>query len=119
LKPRLDDRSATVPETIEIPMSSTQTLIQATLSRLSARLGTGLMDAAAGLTALAQDAPDRVREEIRLFWEEVEAEAQRLEQPRPHDGFETSQPPSSRDPQERIDQLRARIAQLSQRLDPS
>lgn len=100
-------------------MSSTQSLIQATLSRLGARLGSGLMDAAAGLTALAQEAPDRMREEIRLFWEEVEAEAQRLEQPWPPEGTDPAQPPPSRDPQERIDQLRARIAQLSLRLDPS
>jgi hypothetical protein len=100
-------------------MSAPQTLIQATLLRLSARLGSGLMDAAAGLTALAQDAPDRVREELQRFWEEVEAEAQRLDEAGTSSTTVPTQSAGSLDPQERIDALRARIAEFSQRLDRS
>jgi uncharacterized protein YceH (UPF0502 family) len=100
-------------------MSAPQTLIQATLLRLSARLGSGLMDAAAGLTALAQDAPDRVREELQRFWEEVEAEAQRLDEAGTASTTVTTQSAASLDPQQRIDTLRARIAEFSQRLDRS
>ena len=107
-------------------MSAPQTLIQAALQRLGARLGSGLMDAAAGLSVLAQDAPERLREEFQLFWEEVEAEAARMERGDGpgHAGVDSAvssspAPESSmpRDPQRQIDDLRARIAALAQRLD--
>jgi hypothetical protein len=109
-------------------MSAPQTLIQAALQRLGARLGSGLMDAAASLSVLAQDAPERLREEFQLFWEEVEAEAQRIERGESEDGRPPSgwdggaaggaaQPAAPIDPQRQIDDLRARIAALAQRLD--
>ena len=107
-------------------MSAPQTLIQAALQRLGARLGSGLLDAAATLSVLAQDAPERLREELKLFWEEVEAEAQRIERgeaqapggadaPAGATGAWTST--AAGDPQHQIDHLRARIAALAQRLD--
>ncbi|MEB3105162.1 MAG: hypothetical protein VKN17_05215 [Cyanobacteriota bacterium] len=104
-------------------MSAPQTLIQAAIQRLGARLGSGLMDAAAGLSVLAQDAPERLREEFQLFWEEVEAEAARIERGETHGaeggetGFTTPDPVVAGDPQRQIDDLRARIAALAQRLD--
>ena len=60
-------------------MSAPLSLIQAALQRLSARIGSGLIDAAASLAAAAQEAPDKLRQELQLFWEEVEAEADRIE----------------------------------------
>ena len=42
-------------------------------------MGSGLADAAAQLSLLAQDAPEKLVQEIQLFWEEVELEADRLE----------------------------------------
>ena len=101
-------------------MSAPQTLIQAALQRLGARLGSGLMDAAASLSVLAQDAPERLREEFQLFWEEVEAEAERLERgdgARAEATGATASAPAPPDPQGQIDDLRARIAALAQRLD--
>ena len=105
-------------------MSTPQTLVQAALNRLSARLGSGLADAAAGLAVLAQDAPERFRQEWDLFREEVELEAQRLEKGATDaadlDGGQsvpTASPPSSQEPQEQIDQLRAQVARLSRRLE--
>lgn len=104
-------------------MSAPQSLIQAALQRLGARLGSGLMDVAAGLSVLAQDAPERLQQEIWLFWEEVQAEAERIErgeaaasaqEPGTHGGFPVTEP---LDPQSQIDDLRARIAALAQRLD--
>lgn len=99
-------------------MSTPQTLVQAALNRLSARLGSGLADAAAGLAVLAQDAPDRFRQEWDLFREEVELEAQRLErgdgEPAPVAG-EPMSPPV--DPQQQIDQLRAQVARVARRLE--
>jgi hypothetical protein len=54
-------------------------LVQAALNRLAARCGSGLVDAAAGLAVAVQDAPVRLQQELQLFWEEVEQEAERLE----------------------------------------
>jgi hypothetical protein len=102
-------------------MSTPQTLLQAALNRLSARLGSGLADAAAGLAVLAQDAPERLRQEWDLFREEVELEAQRLEHGTPdgeagESGSAVAQT-APLDPQEQIDQLRAQVAQLARRLE--
>ena len=46
-------------------MSAPQFLLQAALNRLGARVGSGLLDTAAGLAVLAQDAPRRLRESVR------------------------------------------------------
>jgi hypothetical protein len=104
-------------------MSTPQTLVQATLNRLTARLGSGLADAAAGLAVLAQDAPERLRQEWDLFREEVELEAQRLEHPddpardRAEQDAAPTAPVASVDPQEQIDQLRAQVARLARQLE--
>ena len=120
-------------------MSAPQSLFQAAVNRLAARLGSGLADTAATLTLLAQDAPARVQQELSLFWEEVEQEAARLDRQgnpatpaaapegstasssRAWGGFYGSAAPSrgsaQDDPQEAIDALRAQVAQLARRLD--
>lgn len=97
-------------------MSAPQSLAMAAINRLAARLGSGLADAAATLAVLAQDAPARVQQELSLFWEEVAMEAERIENDR-----SAAAPPgrggAADDPQERIDSLRAKVAELSRRLD--
>lgn len=104
-------------------MRAPRSIAQATLNRLLARVGTGLADTAAGLAVLAQDAPSRLREELLLFWDEVEREAERIERDASagDDGSTAAaSPPASRaasDPQEMIDSLRAQVADLSRRLD--
>ena len=101
-------------------MREPQTLVQAALNRLSARLGSGLADAAAGLAVLAQDAPDRLRQEWDLFKEEVELEAERLEHGEQEvPAAETGMVWSSQqlDPQQQIDQLRAQVTRLARRLE--
>jgi hypothetical protein len=106
-------------------MSAPQFLLQAALNRLGARVGSGLADTAAGLAGLAQDAPRRLLEELERFREEVEQEADRLER---GEGSAASSPASSpspsgrgsappADPQEQIDALRARVAQLARQLE--
>ncbi|MEB3322212.1 MAG: hypothetical protein VKI81_05260 [Synechococcaceae cyanobacterium] len=101
-------------------MTAPQSLLQAAANRLAARLGSGLADAAAGLAVIAQDAPERLRQEWGLFWEEVEREAERLEG-RGAAGGESAAPPrpagAGVDPQERIDALRARVAEIARRLE--
>ena len=101
-------------------MTAPQTLLQAAASRLAARLGSGLADTAAELAVAAQEAPDRFRREWSLFWEEVEQEAARIEAGA---GRDTPEHPAedagggSLATQERIDTLRARVAELSRRLE--
>lgn len=100
-------------------MSAPQTLVQAAINRLSARLGSGLADAAANLAVLAQDAPERLRQEWELFMEEVELEARRLDDPSPdHDAAQDQAPAGATvDPQEQVDALRASVARLARRLE--
>ena len=126
-------------------MGSTDAFIRAAVSRIGARLGHGLADAAAEIAVLAQDAPDRLRQEWELFQEEVRAEAERLENgessPSTEDptavrdatavrdpsavrdatavtdttGVVTQ--PTARTPQEMVDHLRASVAELNRMLE--
>ncbi len=108
-------------------MPAPQILVQAVLQRLGVRVGSGLADAAAHLSLLAQDAPEKLLHEIQLFWEEVELEANHLEHG--DDGSiadvvmtDPSAPegvPNTADPQVQIDALRARVASLVSRLEQS
>jgi len=115
-------------------MSAPQSLLQAAVNRLVARLGSGLADAAAELAVRAQEAPARLQQDLSLFWEEVEQEAERLERgeapPWSADpetaaagggtspaGSAAAEAGTMSDPQDQIDALRARVAALSQRLD--
>ena len=103
-------------------MSAPQTLVQAAINRLSARLGSGLADAAANLAVLAQDAPERLRQEWELFVEEVELEARRLDDPFADDAaaVDGAAGPAAgygEDPQEQVDALRATVARLARRLE--
>ena len=97
-------------------MGSSEALFRATLHRISARLGHGLADAAAELAVLAQDAPDRLRQEWELFQEEVRAEAERLEHPE-QAGSPDSDQAADVSAQERIDRLRAMVATISHELE--
>jgi uncharacterized protein YceH (UPF0502 family) len=101
-------------------MSAPQTLVQAALNRLTARLGSGLAEAVAGLAVLAQDAPERLQREWDLFREEVELEARRLEHPEPEDvgaNPDSAAAASGPDPQQQVDDLRATVARLARRLE--
>lgn len=118
-------------------MASPDALLKATVSRLAARLGHGLAEAAAEVAVLAQDAPERLKREWDLFQEEVQAEAERLERDGeggqgtspspPAADAATSEVPSAvasrvssgdgETPQQQIDRLRAKVADLSTRIE--
>ncbi len=113
-------------------MTAPQSLLQAAFNRLSARLGHRLLDSAAQLAEIAQQAPGQLQQEWSVFWQEVELEAQRLERGPFADGVKESpssggpvwdveaqegSPPPAADPQDLIDALRARVAHLTQRLE--
>lgn len=94
-----------------------QSLLQAAVNRLAARVGSGLADSAAQLSLLAQDAPARLQQELSLFWEEVEQEAARLERGEAPSAAAASAPARGSDPQDQIDALRAQVARLAARLE--
>ena len=100
-------------------MGSSEALIRATVNRISARLGHGFADAAAELAVLAQDAPQRLRQEWDLFQDEVLAEAERIERGDQAvvstDGEPSAEHPET--PQAVIDRLRATVADLSQAVE--
>ena len=100
-------------------MGSSEALIRATVNRISARLGHGFADAAAELAVLAQDAPQRLRQEWDLFQDEVLAEAERIERGDQvtvsMDGKSSAD--SLENPQAVIDRLRATVADLSQAIE--
>lgn len=99
-------------------MSRPEMLLQAALNRLAARAGDQALEAAAQLSLLAQEAPQRVQQELQLFWDEVQQEAQRLER----DQQPGAAPPAGAsdgdaDPQRQIDGLRRQVAELTRRLE--
>lgn len=103
-------------------MSAPSTLLQAAVHRLVARMGSALADTAATLAVLAQDTPVRVQQELTLFWQEVEMEAERLERGEAGGGApgRSERAGSSaphRDPQDQIDRVRERVAALARRLE--
>ena len=92
-------------------MSTPETLVQAALNRLAARLGSSAMDAAAQFSVMAQDAPQK----LELFWQEVQQEAERIEQPPTVSSEVTVAGPENL--QEQLDGLRAQVAEFSRRLE--
>tara|TARA_Y100000385_G_scaffold150561_1_gene156128 strand:- start:345 stop:668 length:324 start_codon:yes stop_codon:yes gene_type:complete len=102
-------------------MTSRDALLRAAMHRVIARMGHGVADAAAGLAVLVQDAPDRVRQEWDLFQEEVKAEAERLGREKDERAADAESSPASSVEEEslqtKIDQLRARVAELGMRME--
>jgi uncharacterized protein YceH (UPF0502 family) len=101
---------------LDPPMSTPQSLLQATINRLTARLGSQLADRAADFAVFAQDAPQRLQQELSQFWEEVELEARRLETGESTSAAE-GRAATAADPQEQIDALRAQVANLARKLE--
>ncbi len=89
------------------------------MNRLIARVGEGVADAAAGVAVAVQDAPERLRQEWDLFQEEVKAEAERLQhEQQPRSASEADCSGTEHESlQQRIDRLRAQVADLSTRLE--
>ncbi len=101
-------------------MTPPDALLRAAMNRLIARVGEGMADAAAGVAVAVQDAPERIRQEWDLFQEEVKAEAERLQQEeeQPHTAPASDRSGTEHAPlQQRIDRLRAQVADLSTRLE--
>jgi len=98
-------------------MSTPQSLFQATVNRLGARLGSQLADKAAEFALFAQDAPQRLQQEWTLFWEEVELEARRIDHGEATTATTRDEARAHTDPQDQIDALRAKVTSLSHKLE--
>ena len=97
-------------------MSSPDNLLKATINRLAVRAGQKLTDIAAELAVLAQDAPEKFQEEWDQFQKEVFTEAERLERQSTQEktsGNWTSDIDGPESSQQKIDELRAKVADLS------
>jgi len=101
-------------------MSSNNKLLKATLNRLIARIGQKLLDSAVELAERTKEAPEKLRDEWELFQEEVVAEANRLDQESSEEVSnikDESQNSQTDDPQNKIDRLRAKVAELNSKLE--
>ena len=101
-------------------MSASENLLKATLNRLGVRIGEKLIKSAAELAVMAQDAPEKIRTEWELFQEEVIEEASRLDQETNDESSDRKQTPKNSNlekPQEKIDRIRAKAAELNRKLE--
>ena len=101
-------------------MSSTEKLLQATLNRLGARIGQKLIKTAVELAVVAQEAPEKLQKEWELFQDEVIAEADQLENESKEEVSDeniNSQDYEIEKPQQKIDQIRAKVADLSSKIE--
>tara|TARA_Y100001968_G_scaffold303900_1_gene318458 strand:+ start:503 stop:799 length:297 start_codon:yes stop_codon:yes gene_type:complete len=60
-------------------MSFSKHLVEATINRLSVRLGEAIINGAEKIAFLSNEVPKKMRKELELFQEEVYEEADRLE----------------------------------------
>ena len=97
-------------------MSDSETLLKATLNRLTARIGRNLIDISTKIALITKDAPEKIKREWDLFQEEVITEAERLKKESGNENFESMREKSNSEnehEQEKIDQLRAKVSRLS------
>ena len=102
-------------------MSSTDKLLKATLNRLRARIGQNLINSAVELAVIAKEAPEKLQKEWELFQEEVIEEANQLgkeskEEEVSESNFK-SQNHGIEKSQQKIDEIRAKVADLSERVE--
>ena len=101
-------------------MTPEQTLFQATLNRLIARLGTQFVEIVAKASKHAKDAPDQLRKEWNLFQEEVIEEIDRLENESMQKESKTStseQDQVKAPPKRQIERLRAKVIDLNRKIE--
>ena len=103
-------------------MSSTETLLQATINRISVRLKRKLIHAISKFSIFAKDAPERIKEEWDIFQEEVIIEAERLETQEDSVQYEDDQEVDSQKcatekTSQKIGRLRDKVAKLNRRAE--
>ena len=100
-------------------MNNQDTIIQATINRLAARIGNRFSKKVFEILMLAKEAPDKIQKEWNDLQEEIIEEANRLqkeEESQKNCTKQTSEGKGS-SPKEQIDLLRARVTEISKRLE--
>ena len=97
-------------------MVSSEKLLQATLNRLSMRLGKKLIVSINELTEVIKTAPEKVRNEWEIFQEEVFEEAERLEKDSTQEASGTKDSELTTT-QKKIEQIRQKIEKLSNKIE--
>jgi len=103
-------------------LSDSETLLKATLNRVAARIGKKMIHSAEELADIAQEAPQRIKEEWSQFKEEVIEESIRIEKATKRTSSEdignTKQTPSHEDLiQSKIDKLRSKIMNINRNIE--
>ncbi len=102
-------------------MVASEKLLQATLNRLGNRIGKKVINSLTDLERLISTSPEKVRNEWELFQQEVFDEAERLEKESGEQSTETKKESTEdiveKTPQGKINQIRAKIVEISDKLE--
>ncbi len=101
-------------------MSSPDTLLQAAINRIKARLEQKFITLAAKATLFAKDAPEKFQQEWEIFQKEVFAEAERLDHESNKNeasGAKSSNDAKQSSPREKINYLRAKVTDINDFLE--
>ncbi|ABX08160.1 hypothetical protein [Prochlorococcus marinus] len=101
-------------------MSSSENLLKATLNRLTVRIGSKIVNAAAELAVIAQEGPERLKEEWQILKDEIITEANRLDTD--SNGKDVSQESDAKDKEPnstkaKIDLIRVKVSELTRELE--
>tara|TARA_Y100001968_G_C19356340_1_gene717382 strand:- start:662 stop:976 length:315 start_codon:yes stop_codon:yes gene_type:complete len=102
-------------------MNNSDTLLKATINRLTARLSEKIIDTATKVALQAQEAPEKLKEEWEILKKEIYQEAERLENESSPNNESPSNPyssPESNNTTEKIDLIRRKIADISEKFEP-
>ena len=93
-------------------MSSTDHLIQATINKLKARITQKAVDTIDKLALIAEETPEKLKKEWKIFKKEVNEEADRIE-----NESSTKKEVKKDNNQEKIDQIRKKISETNNKVE--
>tara|TARA_Y100001968_G_C19035934_1_gene562099 strand:- start:219 stop:530 length:312 start_codon:yes stop_codon:yes gene_type:complete len=101
-------------------MNDPDTLLQAAINRLKVRLGEKIVNTAAEFAVIAENAPARLQKEWDLLKEEIFEEAERIKNENSkeeEENLDLTQTSEVEAPIDKIDQIRARVAQIDKKIN--
>jgi len=96
-------------------MSSTETLLKATINRLSARLGGKVVNSFSDILLIAKNTQEKLKTEWDIFQEEVFNEVERLDNEAAQEDSINYQ--SENNTIKKVDQLRSKISNLNKKIN--
>lgn len=102
-------------------MTKSDTLLKAALKRLKARVEEKIVDSAAELSVIMQEAPSKIQAEWEILKEEIYEEAEKIE----NDNFQEEEKSTSdwrkikenQTPIKKIDIIRAKVLELTKKVE--